>query len=392
MFISLFGLVGCMTIASPLKVEPSMIISVPSIIQSLTFSSDGDIFAAGCTDGYVRLWNTDDGSVRLVKSARRGPINALSFRPDGTRLALQTRENLKVWSTETGVELLDIHARGGEFIESISYNADGSLLLSGVSTSEYDDDEPIDEGDVYHSEIYSAPNKKERASILGVLRLWDAGSGAIKRNIYLFNKTVTVNTYRSPSNESSDSDGVLASSVLSDDNDYSDTVLATLYEGYNRMANKTIFSPDGMQIAASFNNGDVKVYTLNGALIAEFHNKRRASTIAFSPDGKRLAIGFDNGNIIIYNIEERKMRLLQRHYKKITALVYSPDGSFLVSASTDATIRFWNASRGKEEIGTIRNHRKIITALAYAPNGERLVSADSDKTVKIWEIATLDLK
>jgi WD40 repeat protein len=393
LLVSLLGLDGCMTIANPLKVEPSTNIAMSSEALCLAFSPNSSILAAGCNDGYVRVWNADHGAAGLAKSARRGAVNALSFRPDGTRLAFQTRENLKVWDVETGAELLDVHGRGGEFIESIAYNIDGSLLLSGVSASEYDDDMPTDSGDVYRSETdfsyvyYNAPQKKEKAAVSGVLRLWDAGSGAVKRNIYLFNKTVTVSTYRSSLNESDDSSG-----VFSNDNLSSDTAAATLYEGYSRMANKAVFSPDGARIAASFNNGDVKVYALNETLLAEFHNRSKASAIVFSPDGKRLAVGFDNGNIIVYNIEERKMRLLQRHYKKITALVYSPDGAFLASGSADATVRFWNADKGKAEIATVRNHRKAITALTYAPDGKRLASASADKTVKIWDIAALGLR
>ncbi|MDR0411763.1 MAG: WD40 repeat domain-containing protein [Treponema sp.] len=387
----LLMLASCMTIANPLKVNPIIDITAPSAVQCLAFSPDGSILATGCKDGYVRVWNAGDGVARLAKSARRGPVNALTFRPDGTRIAFQTRENLKVWDAETGAELLDVHGRGGEFIESIDYNADGSLLLCGVFTSEYDDAVLIDADDVYRSETtsspvyYSAPEKKEQTSASGFLRLWDAWNGMVRQTINLFNRTAIVTTYRSSPGASEDTPDVV------NDNQSWHTAGAALYEAYSRMANKAVFSPDGTQTAASFNDGAVRVYALNGALLAEFHNRSSASAIAFSPDGKRLAVGFDNGNIVIYNIGERKMRLLQRHYKKITALVYSPDGAFLVSGSADATIRFWNADRGKEEAGTIRNHRKAVTALAYTQDGRRLASADAD-TVRIWDTAALGLR
>lgn len=41
---------------------------------------------------------------------------------------------------------------------------------------------------------------------------------------------------------------------------------------------------------------------------------------------------------------------------------------------------------------TLRGHTDFVMSLAFSPDGSRLVSASRDRTLKVWELARLDYR
>ena len=67
------------------------------------------------------------------------------------------------------------------------------------------------------------------------------------------------------------------------------------------------------------------------------------------------------------------------------ALAVAPDGTWLASASNDATVRIWDPHTGQAR-HTLTGHTNTVKALAVAPDGTWLASASNDHTVRIWSI------
>ncbi|MCA9152277.1 MAG: protein kinase, partial [Planctomycetales bacterium] len=68
--------------------------------------------------------------------------------------------------------------------------------------------------------------------------------------------------------------------------------------------------------------------------------RRRFDTVVFSPDNKWLATGDNWGGVFIWNIASRTVHArLSGHTSNIYDLEFSPDGSKLLSASKDSTLR-----------------------------------------------------
>ncbi|HYT47911.1 MAG TPA: TIR domain-containing protein, partial [Burkholderiales bacterium] len=77
------------------------------------------------------------------------------------------------------------------------------------------------------------------------------------------------------------------------------------------------------------------------------------------------------------------------HEGPVNSAAFSPDGSRIVTASTDRTARIWDAASGKE-IAVLRGHEDTVISAAFSPDGSRIVTASGDRTARIWDAASAD--
>jgi WD40 repeat protein len=81
------------------------------------------------------------------------------------------------------------------------------------------------------------------------------------------------------------------------------------------------------------------------------------------------------------------VRTLSGHTDWVNGCAISPDGSFIVSASVDKTLKIWDAKTGAERL-TLSGHKDAVYGCAISPDGSFIVSASWDKTLKIWDAKT----
>ena len=79
-------------------------------------------------------------------------------------------------------------------------------------------------------------------------------------------------------------------------------------------------------------------------------------------------------------------RILAGHGERVRCIAISPDGTRIASGGGDNLVKLWDAKTG-ENMLTLRGHRGFVEAVSFTPNGHHLASASRDRTVKFWNIA-----
>ena len=87
----------------------------------------------------------------------------------------------------------------------------------------------------------------------------------------------------------------------------------------------------------------------------------------------------------------RERNRLRGHQGVVWSAAFSGDGSRIVSAGGDGTVRVWDAKSGKGIGEPLRGHQAEVWSAAFSGDGSRIVSAGEDGTVRLWDPAWTDL-
>lgn len=281
-------------------------------VYAVSFSPDGRRLASGSWDQTVKLWDVSTGQELMTLSGHKGPVYAVAFSPDGRTLASASDDKtVKLWDASTGEEKLTL--RGHTlWVTSVAFSPDGKTLAS--------------------------------VSVDKTLRLWDVASG---RSLW--------------------------------------TTVAHNFPAYC-----VAFSPDGKVLATGSNDSMIKLWVVGGAL--ELRSARAhvngVKSIVFTPDGGTIISAGDDASIKFWNASTLdEQRTLSGHVGNVEALALSPDGKLLVSAGLDKSIRLWDVASGNL-LGGFVGHGDASRALAFSPDSRLLASGSADRTVKLWDTAT----
>ncbi|WP_341526616.1 caspase family protein [Nostoc sp. UHCC 0302] len=111
-------------------------------------------------------------------------------------------------------------------------------------------------------------------------------------------------------------------------------------------------------------------------------------SVAFSPDSKTIASASSDTTVKLWNAATGKeITTLKGHSSDVLGIAFSPDGKTIASASSDTTVKLWNVATGKE-ITTLNGHSSYVLSVAFSPDGKTIASASLDNTLKLWNATT----
>ncbi|HET9255622.1 MAG TPA: AAA family ATPase, partial [Pseudonocardiaceae bacterium] len=110
----------------------------------------------------------------------------------------------------------------------------------------------------------------------------------------------------------------------------------------------------------------------------------RIHGVAWSPDGRRLATASSDRTVRIWDAGSGAALLVLRgHDDEIYGMAWSPDGRRLATGSDDRTVRIWDTGSGAV-VTVLHGHEAEVRGLAWSPDG-RLATGSRDQTVRIWD-------
>ena len=154
------------------------------------------------------------------------------------------------------------------------------------------------------------------------------------------------------------------------------------------------FSPSGSSLVRRWNQeypntvvADVGRPKAWPAILHVLHGGMPFSSVVFSPDGTRIVSGGRDKTIQFWDAGSGIAigEPLQGHSDWVRSVAFSPDGTRIVSGFHDNTIRLWDAASGTAIGEPLQGHSGSVASVAFSPDGTRIVSGSYDKTIRFWD-------
>lgn len=161
------------------------------------------------------------------------------------------------------------------------------------------------------------------------------------------------------------------------------------------------FSPDGSLLVSGSCDGYIELWepdsgrlSLDYAYQADDNLMSHDSAVlclAFNLGVELLASGASKGDVKVWRIATGSCvrKFPSAHGEGVTSIEFVRDGTQILTASFDHTIKLHGLKSGRT-LKEFRGHTSYVNAATFSPDQSLVVSASSDGTVRVWDAKTCD--
>ncbi|XP_060742325.1 apoptotic protease-activating factor 1 [Tachysurus vachellii] len=166
--------------------------------------------------------------------------------------------------------------------------------------------------------------------------------------------------------------------------------------GHTDGVNHCCFSPDDSYLATSSNDGTLKLFEVTSANewksidVTNFFPESDDASVSvkcstWSVDGKRIIAAAKN-TVFVLDVATQDM-LLEIRTSRLSTVQYCqacPNSQLLALALSHYTVELWNFETNKK-MAECSGHLSWVPCVQFSPDGSLLLSASDDQTIRLWE-------
>lgn len=276
-------------------------------IRTAVYSPDSKHILCGGTDGIIREWDVDTGTLIHYFNQYNSITNSVDYSPDGKWAIAGSDHSIQLWNMETGKEAWS----KGESANSVCISPNGLRaltagndnsakvwdLLTGENLITLHGEWPI------KTAFFSNKNDNIITVDLNFVKLWDIDTG---------------------------------------------WQLSSFQTGYPTSA---AIAPDGNQLLigggvaypSPYNRGILYDISTKNIVHEFLGHASRINSVDISPDGKWILTGSTDRTAKLWNRQTgQEIRTFIGHKNEVSVVSFSPNGNKVMTGCLDGTLRIWD--------------------------------------------------
>jgi WD40 repeat protein len=331
-------------------------------VHDFAISPDGELIAAASAgEPFVSLRDTVTKEVKRRFPTSGPPIGQLTFSHDGRKLAAAHIDHVRIWDVATGAESILLK--------------DHLDMIRLVAFSPSDD------------EIFTMSHRQG-------YRSFDRWLVKERKHLAHFDDPINVSDTVREFDISPDGNWI----AMPGRRDLTTSIIPRnwppagerIVAAHGKMCFSLAFTSDSKQVVTAGQDGAVKLWDAEtGELICPVgSHSGEVFDLALSSDGTKLATCDSERNISLYDMAARKplFTISDAHEQRISRILFSQDGSRLISIGRDGKCRTWDV--GSRKCLHEQSGGSEIDALAQHPTENRVVAVATNGTVLVWNPMT----
>jgi sugar lactone lactonase YvrE len=311
--------------------------------------------------------------LRTIK-AHSEPICSMAITPDEQFLASSSRDKtIKLWSLSSG-DLIHTWNLPSKYSQAdcLAISPDGMTLAAGESSS------VSRKGEIQKIFLFNIKNKKLVSALSGHSYSVQCVTFSCDSKLIVSGSLDdTIKIWKAESNFFSQ---------------FSERLIRTL-SGHSSTVRSLAISPNGQIIASGSDDKSIKIWNLHtGELIYTLPTSSVfLNSIAFSPDGEKLvsssgnnsSFDYEDGVTEVWSLKTKKV--IQTFPTRSNMVAISCDGQTLAvgkGAVDKGKIQLWNLNK-KHFLDEVSGHY-AVTGLIFSRDGSTLISSGGEGEIRIW--------